>query len=164
MKSIGIVMESREALPVVQKTVDTLKELEVPFEIHALSPHLTPGETAEYGRSARGRGLAAMIAFSGMSGHLAGAIASNTTLPVIAVPCPDACFDGTEALKATAQMTEGIPVATLGIRAGVNAAILAAEIIAVDDLELAQRLVDYNTALAEKLLAQNKPLQAELGV
>jgi 5-(carboxyamino)imidazole ribonucleotide mutase len=164
MKTIGIVMGSREELPVVQKTVDTLTELEVPCEIHVLSPHLTPGETAEYARSARGRGLAAVIAFTGMSGHLAGAIAANTTLPVIAVPCPEAGFDGMDALRSTVQMTEGIPVATVGVGAGVNAAVMAAEILAVDDLELAQRLVDYNTALAETLLAENKPIRSDLGV
>ena len=162
MKSIGIVLGSREELPIAQKTAKTLKQLEIPFEIHVLSAHLTPGETAEYARSARGRGLAAVIAFSGMSGHLAGAIAANTTLPVIAVPCPDACFNGMDALCATVQMTEGIPVATVGVGAGVNAAVLAAEILAVDDLELAQRLVDYNTDLAEALLAQTKPLREEL--
>lgn len=162
MKSIGIVLESREALPIVQKTVDTLKELEVPFEVYARSAHLTPGETAEYARSARGRGLAAIIAFSGMSGHLAGAMAANTSLPVIAVPCPEAGFDGMDALRSTVQMTDGIPVAAVGVGAGRNAAILAAEILAVDDLELAQRLVDYNTALAETLLAETGPLKKEL--
>lgn len=162
MKLIGIVLGGREELPVVQKTVDTLKVLEIPYEIHVLSAHLTPGETAEYARSARGRGLAAVIAFSGMSGHVAGAIAANTTLPVISVPCPVQGFDGMDALRSTVQMTEGIPIATVGVGAGVNAAVLAAEILAVDDLELAQRLVDYNTFLAETLLAQNKPIREEL--
>lgn len=162
MKSIGVVLRGREELPIVQKTVDTLKELEIPFEIHVLSDHLLPGETAEYARSARGRGYAAMIVFTGMSGHLAGAIAANTTLPVIAVPCPESGFDGWDSLRSTAQMTEGIPVATVGVGAGVNAAVLAAEILAVDDLELAQALVDYNTNLAENVLAQTKPIREEL--
>ena len=162
MKSIGVVMSGREEIPIVQKTVNTLKELQIPFEIHVLSEQLLPGETAEYARSARGRGYAAVIAFTSMSGHLAGAIAANTTLPVIAVPCPEAGFDRADSLCAAAHMTEGIPVATVGVGAGVNAVILAAEILAVDDLELAQRIVDYNTDLAEELLAQTRPIREAL--
>ena len=163
MKAIGLVMGSRSDLPTVQKAIDTLKELEIPFEVQILSAHRTPGETAEYARSARGRGLAAVIAFAGMAAHLAGAIAANTTLPVIGVPCSGPHFDGMDALLSTVQMPKGIPVATVAVGAGANAALLAAEILAVDDLELAQRLVDLRTTMAEQILLQNRELQEQFG-
>lgn len=163
MKAIGLVMGSRSDLPTVQKAIDTLKELEIPFEVQILSAHRTPGETAEYARSARGRGLAAVIAFAGMAAHLAGAIAANTSLPVIGVPCPGPHFDGMDALLSTVQMPKGIPVATVAVGAGANAALLAAEILAVDDLELAQRLVDLRTTMAEQILLQNRELQEQFG-
>lgn len=162
MKSIGIIMGSKSDLPVVQKAIDTLKELEIPFDVQILSAHRTPGETAEYARSSRGRGLACVIAFAGMAAHLAGAIAANTTLPVIGVPCAGPHFDGLDALLSTVQMPSGIPVATVAVGAGANAALLAAQILAVDDLELAQRLVDHRTTMAEKILAQNRELQEQL--
>lgn len=162
MKSIGIIMGSKSDLPVVQKAIDTLKELEIPFDVQILSAHRTPGETAEYARSARGRGFACVIAFAGMAAHLAGAIAANTTLPVIGVPCAGPHFDGMDALLSTVQMPSGIPVATVAVGAGANAALLAAQILAVDDLELAQRLVDHRTTMAEKILAQNRELQEQL--
>ena len=162
MKSIGIIMGSKSDLPVVQKAIDTLKELEIPFDVQILSAHRTPGETAEYARSSRGRGLACVIAFAGMAAHLAGAIAANTTLPVIGVPCAGPHFDGLDALLSTVHMPSGIPVATVAVGAGANAALLAAQILAVDDLELAQRLVDHRTTMAEKILAQNRELQEQL--
>ena len=163
MKAIGLVMGSRSDLPTVQKAIDTLKELEIPFEVQILSAHRTPGETAEYARSARGRGLAAVIAFAGMAAHLAGAIAANTTLPVIGVPCSGPHFDGMDALLSTVQMPKGIPVATVAVDGGANAALLVAEILAVDDLELAQRLVDLRTTMAEQILLQNRELQEQFG-
>ena len=163
MKAIGIVMGSKSDLPVVQKAVDMLKELEIPYEVHILSAHRTPGETAEFARSARGRGLACVIAFAGMAAHLAGAIAANTTLPVIGVPCQGPSFEGMDALLSTVQMPSGIPVATVAVGGGANAALLAAQILAVDDLELAQKLVDHRTAMAEKILTQNRELQEQLG-
>ncbi len=162
MKAIGIVMGSKSDFPVVQKAIQILKELEIPYEVHILSAHRTPGETAEFARSARGKGLAAVIAFAGMAAHLAGAIAANTTLPVIGVPCPGSNLEGLDALLSTVQMPSGIPVATVAVGGGANAAVLAAQILAVDDLELAQRLVDQRTAMAEKILDQNLELQAEL--
>lgn len=162
MKSIGIVLGSRSDLPSAQKAIDTLKELDIPFDLQILSAHRTPGDTAEYARSARGRGLAAVIAFAGMAAHLAGAIAANTTLPVIGVPCAGPYFDGMDALLATVQMPTGIPVATVAVGGGGNAALLAAEILAVDDLELAQRLVDLRTSMAEQIQAQNRELQEQL--
>ena len=159
MKSIGLVLGSRSDLPTAQKAIDTLKELDIPFDVQILSAHRTPGDTAEYARSARGRGLAAVIAFAGMAAHLAGAIAANTTLPVIGVPCSGPHFDGMDALLATVQMPTGIPVATVAVGGGSNAALLAAEILAVDDLELAQRLVDLRTSMAEQIQSQNRELQ-----
>ena len=162
MKAIGIVMGSKSDFPVVQKAIQILKELEIPYEVHILSAHRTPGEPAEFARSARGKGLAAVIAFAGMAAHLAGAIAANTTLPVIGVPCPGSNLEGLDALLSTVQMPSGIPVATVAVGGGANAAVLAAQILAVDDLELAQRLVDQRTAMAEKILDQNLELQAEL--
>lgn len=162
MKAIGIVMGSKSDLPYVQKAIDTLKDLEIPFEVHILSAHRTPGETAEFARSARGRGLACVIAFAGMAAHLAGAIAANTTLPVIGVPCPGSNLEGLDALLSTVQMPSGIPVATVAIGGGANAAVLAAQILAIDDLELAQRLVDHRTEMAEKVLEQNRELQEQL--
>ncbi len=162
MKSIGLVLGSRSDLPTAQKAIDTLKELDIPFDVQILSAHRTPGDTAEYARSARGRGLAAVIAFAGMAAHLAGAIAANTTLPVIGVPCSGPHFDGMDALLATVQMPTGIPVATVAVGGGSNAALLAAEILAVDDLELAQRLVDLRTSMAEQIQSQNRELQEQL--
>ncbi|MBR7010563.1 MAG: 5-(carboxyamino)imidazole ribonucleotide mutase [Oscillospiraceae bacterium] len=162
MKSIGLVLGSRSDLPTAQKAIDTLKELDIPFDVQILSAHRTPGDTAEYARSARGRGLAAVIAFAGMAAHLAGAIAANTTLPVIGVPCSGPHFDGMDALLATVQMPTGIPVATVAVGGGNNAALLAAEILAVDDLELAQRLVDLRTSMAEQIQSQNRELQEQL--
>ena len=164
MKAIGIVMGSKSDLPYVQKAIDTLKDLEIPFEVHILSAHRTPGETAEFAKSARGRGLACVIAFAGMAAHLAGAIAANTTLPVIGVPCPGSNLEGLDALLSTVQMPSGIPVATVAVGGGANAAVLAAQILAVDDLELAQRLVDHRTGMAEKVLDQNRELQEQLKV
>ena len=162
MKAIGIVTGGSGELPYVQKTVNTLRKLEIPCEIHVLSPHLTPGETAEYAQSARGRGLAAVIAFCGLSLHLAGAIAANTSLPVIAVPCADPGYAGADALRSAAHMTEGTPVAVVGLNASVNASIFAAQILAVDDLELAQRLVDHRTEIAENFLNQAPELRSML--
>ena len=161
MKTIGIVMGSRTDLPVAQKAIDMLKEFEIPFEVHILSAHRLPGETAEYARAARGRGLAAVIACAGMAAHLAGAIAANTTLPVIGVPCPGPLLDGLDALLSTIQMPTGIPVATVAVGGGANAAVLAAQILAVDDLELAQRLEDHRTTLAMRAREQSRELQEQ---
>ena len=162
MKPIGIVMGSRSDLPTVQKAIDTLKELGIPYEAHILSAHRTPGETAEFAKQCRGRGFGAIIAAAGMAAHLAGAIAANTTLPVIGLPCAGTYLDGMDALLSTVQMPSGIPVATVSINGGVNAAILAAQVLAVDDAELAHKLVDLRTTMAEKILDQNLALQQEL--
>ena len=162
MKKAAIIMGSDSDLPVVQKTADTLRAFDVPFEAHVFSAHRTPDQARDFARSAREKGYGVIIAAAGMAAHLAGAIAANTTLPVIGVPCSGPHFDGMDALLATVQMPTGIPVATVAVGGGSNAALLAAEILAVDDLELAQRLVDLRTSMAEQIQSQNRELQEQL--
>ncbi len=137
MKKIGIVMGSDSDLPIIQRAVDTLKELNIPYEVHIYSAHRTPVEARDFALNARENGFGAVIAAAGMAAHLAGAIAANTTLPVIGIPCKSANLDGIDALLSTVQMPSGIPVATVAINGGANAALLAAQILAVEDKELA---------------------------
>ncbi len=162
MKKIGIVMGSKSDLPVVQKAIDVLNELEIPFEAHIYSAHRTPVEAAEFARAARENGFACVIAFAGMAAHLAGAIAANTTLPVIGVPCKGPVFDGMDALLSTVQMPSGIPVATVAVNGGANAALLAAEILSVGDPELARRLQEKRETAAAAILEQDAQLEKEL--
>lgn len=162
MKKIGIVMGSKSDLPVVQKAIDVLNELEIPFEAHIYSAHRTPVEAAEFARAARENGFACVIAFAGMAAHLAGAIAANTTLPVIGVPCKGPVFDGMDALLSTVQMPSGIPVATVAVNGGANAALLAAEILSAEDPELACKLQKKREAAAAAILEQDAQLEKEL--
>ena len=162
MLKIGIVMGSKSDLPVVQKAIDVLNELEIPFEAHIYSAHRTPVEAAEFARAARENGFACVIAFAGMAAHLAGAIAANTTLPVIGVPCKGPVFDGMDALLSTVQMPSGIPVATVAVNGGANAALLAAEILSVGDPELARRLQEKRETAAAAILEQDAQLETEL--
>jgi len=140
MKKVGIIMGSDSDLPIIQKTVDTLRALEIPFEVHVYSAHRTPVEARDFAVNARKNGFGVLIAAAGMAAHLAGAIAANTTLPVIGIPCKSSVLDGMDALLATVQMPTGIPVATVAINGGANAALLAAQILAVSDGELAAKL------------------------
>ena len=140
MKKVGIVMGSDSDLPIIQKTVDVLKGLSIPFEVHVYSAHRTPVEARDFALSARDNGFGVLIAAAGMAAHLAGAIAANTTLPVIGIPCKGPVLDGMDALLSTVQMPTGIPVATVAINGGANAALLAAQILAVSDPELAAKL------------------------
>ena len=140
MKKVGIVMGSDSDLPVIQKATSLLKELKVPFEVHVYSAHRTPEQARAFSSSARENGFGVLIAAAGMAAHLAGAIAANTTLPVIGIPCKGPVLDGLDALLSTVQMPSGIPVATVGVGNGANAALLAAEILSVEDAELAERL------------------------
>ena len=140
MKKVGIVMGSDSDLPVIEKAVKVLRELEVPFEVHIYSAHRTPEEARAFSLSAREAGFGVLIAAAGMAAHLAGALAANTTLPVIGIPCRGPALDGMDALLSTVQMPSGIPVATVGINNGANAALLAAEILSVEDAALAERL------------------------
>jgi 5-(carboxyamino)imidazole ribonucleotide mutase len=140
MKKVGIVMGSDSDLPVIEKAVKVLRELEIPFEAHVYSAHRTPEEARSFAVNARENGFGVIIAAAGMAAHLAGAIAANTTLPVIGIPCKGPVLDGMDALLSTVQMPSGIPVATVGVNNGANAALLAAEILAVSDADIADKL------------------------
>ncbi len=140
MKKVGIIMGSDSDLPIIKKATDTLKALDIPFEVHIYSAHRTPVEARDFAVNARANGFGVLIAAAGMAAHLAGAIAANTTLPVIGIPCKSSNLDGMDALLSTVQMPTGIPVATVAINGGANAALLAAQIIAVEDKDLAARL------------------------
>ncbi len=159
MKKVGIIMGSDSDLPVVQKAVDTLKSLGVPYEAHIYSAHRTPDEAADFAAKARENGFGALIAAAGMAAHLAGALAARTTLPVIGIPIKSGALEGVDALYATVQMPPGIPVATVGIDGAANAALLAAEILAVTDEELAGKLQAKRRADSEKVLAKNAALE-----
>ena len=162
MKKVGIVMGSDSDLPILRKTMDTLRSLEIPFECHVYSAHRTPEEARDFAASAREQGCGVRIAAAGMAAHLAGAIAANTTLPVIGIPCKSNCLDGIDALLSTVMMPSGIPVATVAIDGGVNAALLSAQILAVEDSALAARLDAKRKADAAKVLQKDAALQAEL--
>jgi len=162
MKKVGIVMGSDSDLPILRKTMDTLASLGIPFECHVYSAHRTPEEARDFALNARKNGFGVMIAAAGMAAHLAGAIAANTTLPVIGIPCKGACLDGMDALLSTVMMPSGIPVATVAINGGVNAALLAAEILAVADDELAAKLDAKRASDAKKVLEKDAALQAEI--
>ncbi len=162
MKKIGIVMGSDSDLPVIKKATDMLKELEIPLEVHVYSAHRTPVEARDFALNARKNGFGAIIAAAGMAAHLAGAIAANTTLPVIGIPCLGACMDGMDALLSTVQMPTGIPVATVAVNGGGNAALLAAQILAVEDSELAKKLDEKRKADAAKVLEKDKGIMERL--
>ena len=162
MKKIGIVMGSDSDLPVIKKATDMLKELEIPFEVHVYSAHRTPVEARDFALNARKNGFGAIIAAAGMAAHLAGAIAANTTLPVIGIPCLGACMDGMDALLSTVQMPTGIPVATVAVNGGGNAALLAAQILAVEDAALAAKLDAKRAKDAEKVLEKDKGIMERL--
>ncbi len=155
MKKVGIIMGSDSDLPVVEKAIDILKELEIPFEVHVYSAHRTPVEAKEFSVNARANGFGAIIAAAGKAAHLAGAIAANTTLPVIGIPIKSSTLDGLDALLSTVQMPGGIPVATVAIDGAQNAALLAAQIIAVEDAALAAKLDAQRKAAMEKVLKKN---------
>ena len=155
MKKVGIVMGSDSDLPVIKKATDVLDSLGVPYEVHIYSAHRTPAQARSFALEARDNGFGVLIAAAGMAAHLAGAIAANTTLPVIGIPCKSPCFDGMDALLSTVEMPTGIPVATVAVNGGANAALLAAQIIAVECKKLAQRLEDKRAADAENVLKKD---------
>ena len=164
MKKIGIVMGSDSDLPVVQKAIDTLKQFGVPVEVHVYSAHRTPAEAKEFAQNARANGIGAIIAAAGMAAPLAGAIAANTTLPVIGIPVKSSNLDGIDALLSTVQMPSGIPVATVAINGAVNAALLSIQMLAVEDETLAQKLQDQRRADAEQVLTKNAALEAQFNL
>jgi 5-(carboxyamino)imidazole ribonucleotide mutase len=162
MKKVGIVMGSDSDMPIVQKAIDMLKSLEIPYEVHIYSAHRTPVEARDFALNARANGFGAIIAAAGMAAHLAGAIAANTTLPVIGIPCKGPVLDGLDALLSTVQMPTGIPVATVAINGAANAALLCAQIIAVEDQVLAAKLDAKRAADATKVLEKDAALAASI--
>ena len=162
MKKVGIIMGSDSDLPIIRKATDMLSALGIPFEAHVYSAHRTPVEASEFAKNARNNGFGVLIAAAGMAAHLAGAIAANTTLPVIGIPCKSTNLDGMDALLATVQMPTGIPVATVAIDGGGNAALLAAQILAVEDAELAAKLDAKRAVDAKKVLEKDAAVAAEL--
>lgn len=161
MKKVGILMGSDSDLPVVEKAINTLKDYGVEYEVHVYSAHRTPLEAKEFSSSARENGFGAIIAAAGMAAHLAGAVAANTTLPVIGIPVKAKSLDGLDALLSTVMMPPGIPVATVGIDGAVNAALIAIEILAVSDDALAKKLKDARAKASEKVLAANKKIEEQ---
>ena len=162
MKKVGIIMGSDSDLPIIQKAVDVLKAFEVPYEVHIYSAHRTPVEARDFSASARENGFGVLIAAAGMAAHLAGAVAANTTLPVIGIPCKGPVLDGMDALLATVQMPTGIPVATVAINGGANAALLALQILAVSDAELARKLDNKRAIDAAAVLAKDASVMEKL--
>lgn len=156
MKKVGIIMGSDSDLPVVKKAIDTLRDFDVPFEVHVYSAHRTPNEARDFAVNARANGFGAIIAAAGMAAHLAGAIAAGTTLPVIGIPIKSAQLGGIDALLSTVQMPSGIPVATVAIDGASNAALLAIQILAVEDASLAAKLDQKRAADAAKVLKKNE--------
>ena len=159
MKKVGIIMGSDSDLPIVSKAVDILKSFGVPYEVHIFSAHRTPVEARDFSINARANGFGVIIAAAGMAAHLAGAIAANTTLPVIGIPCKSSVLDGMDALLSTVQMPTGIPVATVAINGAVNAALLAIQILAVEDKELAARLDEKRKTDAAAVLKKDAELE-----
>ena len=162
MKKVGIIMGSDSDLPIVKKATDMLSTLDIPFEVHVYSAHRTPVEASEFAKNARANGFGAIIAAAGMAAHLAGAIAANTTLPVIGIPCKGGMMDGLDALLSTVQMPTGIPVATVALNGAANAALLAAQIIAVEDAQLAAKLDQKRKADAAVVLEKDKGISERL--
>ncbi len=161
MKKVGIIMGSDSDLPIVSKAVDTLKAFDVPYEVHVFSAHRTPSEAKEFSSNARKNGFGAIIAAAGMAAHLAGAIAANTTLPVIGIPIKSGNLNGVDALLSTVQMPSGIPVATVAIDGAVNAALLCVQIFAVEDAKLAEKLDKKRREDSNKVIEKNAAIEAQ---
>lgn len=158
MKKVGIIMGSDSDLPILKKTASTLSSFGIPYEVHVYSAHRTPAEAKDFAASARQNGFGVIICAAGMAAHLAGAIAANTTLPVIGIPCKSSNLDGLDALLSTVMMPSGIPVATVAIDGGVNAALLSAEILALSDDELAKKLDEKRRNDAKAVLEKDQDI------
>ncbi|MDR1561544.1 MAG: 5-(carboxyamino)imidazole ribonucleotide mutase [Dysgonamonadaceae bacterium] len=156
---VSIIMGSTSDLSVMEKAASLLNELEIPFEMHALSAHRTPKEVEEFAKNASQKGIEVIIAAAGMAAALPGVIAANTTLPVIGVPIKGDALDGLDALYSIVQMPPGIPVATVGINAALNAAIIAAQILALKDEKILQKLISYKEDLKKKIVKANDLLK-----
>ena len=162
MKKVAVIMGSDSDWPVVKAAVEQLKDFSIPYEAHILSAHRTPVEAAAYASSARENDIGVIICAAGMAAHLAGAFAANTTLPVIGIPMKGGAVDGLDALLSTVQMPSGIPVATVALNGAKNAAVLAAQILAVPDDELAAKLDEARVRMAAQIAEKEARLQAEL--
>ena len=154
---VSIIMGSTSDLPILEKTAKMLDEMEIPFEMNALSAHRTPAEVEEFARGAEARGIKVIIAAAGMAAHLGGVVAANTTLPVIGIPI-ESTFSGMDALLATVQMPPGIPVATVGMDNSTNAAILASQIIGTGESDVIEKVIAYKANLEKKIEKANAEL------
>ena len=155
MKKVGIIMGSDSDLPIIEKAIDILKDFSIPFEVHIYSAHRTPEKAIEFSKNAEKNGFGVIIAAAGMAAHLAGVIAANTILPVIGIPCKSQNLEGIDALLSTVQMPSGIPVATVAINGGVNAALISIEILAVNDKELSKKLKEKRIKDSEAVLKKD---------
>jgi 5-(carboxyamino)imidazole ribonucleotide mutase len=159
---VALILGSASDLPVAEKAVLILKKFDIEYEARIMSAHRTPEAAADFSRNARERGFGVIIAFAGMAAHLAGVIAAYTTLPVIGVPCRGGALDGLDALLATAQMPSGVPVATVALDGGANAALLAAQILSLSDSRLAAELAAHKRSLADEVLKKDAELTAKM--
>ena len=158
MKKVGILMGSDSDLPIIEKSIQTLKDFDVPYEVHVYSAHRTPEKALKFSSNARNNNFGVIICAAGMAAHLAGAIAANTVLPVIGIPCKSTNLDGMDALLSTVQMPPGIPVATVAIDGGVNAALLAIQILSLEDETLYDRLLKRRLSDKEKVLEKDRQI------
>lgn len=161
MKKVAVIMGSDSDLPVVEKAINTLKEYEVPFEVHVYSAHRTPAAAADFAKNAKANGFGVIIAAAGKAAHLGGVLAGNTTLPVIGIPIKASELDGMDALLATVQMPSGVPVATVAINGASNAALLAVQMLAISDEALAEKLAAAKEAAAKKVLEKDAAVAAK---
>ncbi|TXJ38058.1 5-(carboxyamino)imidazole ribonucleotide mutase [Brachyspira aalborgi] len=155
MKKVAIIMGSDSDLPIIEKAIDILKDFSIPFEVHIYSAHRTPEKAIEFSKNAKKNGFGVIIAAAGMAAHLAGVIAANTIIPVIGIPCKSQNLEGIDALLSTVQMPSGIPVATVAINGGVNAALLSIEILAINDKELSKKLKEKRIKDSEAVLKKD---------
>ncbi len=158
MKKVGILMGSASDMPIVEKAVDTLRAYDIPYEIHVYSAHRAPDKVRDFSKGAREAGFGVIIAAAGMAAHLAGAVAANTTLPVIGIPCRSTVLDGMDALLSTVMMPSGIPVATVAINGAANAALLAVEILAISEPELQDKLEKARQDGLDKMLSSDREI------
>lgn len=161
-KKVAIIMGSDSDLPIVKKTMDSLKSFEIPFEVHVMSAHRTPEEACTFAKSAKDNDFGVIIAAAGMAAHLAGVLAAHTTLPIIGIPCKGGTLEGLDALLSTVQMPKGVPVATVAINGGENAGILAAQILGVYDEKIAAMLLNAKEKMAHEVIEKDEKLQLEI--
>lgn len=164
MKKAAVIMGSDSDLPVVKEAIETFKELKIPVETHVFSAHRTPNEARDFALSAREAGFGVIIAAAGKAAHLAGALAANTTLPVIGIPIKASALDGMDALLSTVQMPPGIPVATVGINGAKNAALLAAQMLSIEDKEIEKALAENREKAYKAVIEKNKAIEKEFNI